>query len=99
LASAKFVQARKGLVTLAALAGMVLIAVPITQLRLGASDASTDPAGSTTHQAYTTLARGFGPGFNGPLQLVGHVSSPADSARFHHLIDVAAHTKGVAGVT
>jgi RND superfamily putative drug exporter len=96
---AEFVQARKGLVTLAALAVMVLIAVPITQLRLGASDASTDPAGSTTHQAYTTLARGFGPGFNGPLQLVGHLSAPADSARFHHFIDVAAHTKGVAGVT
>jgi RND superfamily putative drug exporter len=96
---AKFVEARKGLVAVAALAIVVLIAVPITQLRLGASDASTDPSGSTTHQAYTTLATGFGPGFNGPLQLVGHLSSPADTARFHQLIDTAAHTHGVAGVT
>jgi RND superfamily putative drug exporter len=96
---ARFVEARRGPVAVAALVIMALIAVPITQLRLGASDASTDPSGSTTHQAYTTLARGFGPGFNGPLQLVGHLSSPTGTARFHHLIDVAAHTKGVASVT
>jgi putative drug exporter of the RND superfamily len=96
---AKFVEARKGLVAIAALVIVVLIAIPITQLRLGASDASTDPAGSTTHQAYTALAKGFGPGFSGPLQLVGHLSSPADTARFHHVIGAAAHTQGVAGVT
>jgi RND superfamily putative drug exporter len=96
---AKFVQARKRLVTIAALAIMVLIAVPITQLRLGSSDASTDPSGSTTHQSYTALAKGFGPGFNGPLQLVGHLSSAADTARFHRVIDAAAHTHGVASVT
>jgi RND superfamily putative drug exporter len=96
---AKFVEARKGLVAIAALAIVVLIAIPITQLRLGASDASTDPSNSTTHQAYATLAKGFGPGFNGPLQVVGHLSSPADTARFHHVIDAAAHTHGVANVT
>ena len=44
--------------------------LPITQLRLGSSDASTDPSNYTTHQAYTALAHGFGPGFNGPLELV-----------------------------
>jgi RND superfamily putative drug exporter len=96
---AKLVHARTGVVTLATLATMLLIAIPITQLRLGASDAGTDPSGSTTHQAYATLAKGFGPGFNGPLQLVGHLSSPADAARFHRVIDAAAHTRGVARVT
>jgi RND superfamily putative drug exporter len=96
---AKFVQARKHLVTIAALVVIVLIAVPITQLRLGSSDASTDPSGSTTHQAYTTLAKGFGPGFNGPLEVVGRLSSPADTARFEHLIHVVARTTGVASVT
>jgi RND superfamily putative drug exporter len=96
---AKVVHARQGLVTISALATIVLIAVPITQLRLGSSDAGTDPSGSTTHQAYTTLAKGFGAGFNGPLQLVGHLSSPTDTARFHRVIDAAAHTHGVASVT
>jgi len=96
---AKFIEARKGLVALAALAVVVLIAIPITQLRLGSSDASTDPSSYTTHQAYTALGHGFGPGFNGPLQLVGHVSSHADTARFDQLLKTAAHTPGVASVT
>jgi RND superfamily putative drug exporter len=96
---AKFIEARKGLVAVAALAIVVLIALPISQLRLGSSDASTDPSTYTTHQAYTALARGFGPGFNGPLELVGHVSSRADTARFKHLLKTAARANGVAGVT
>jgi putative drug exporter of the RND superfamily len=77
----------------------VLIAVPITQLRLGSSDASTDPSSYTTHHAYTALAHGFGPGFNGPLQLVGHVSSRAGTAWFDHFLNAPAHTHGVASVT
>ena len=96
---ARLVEARRGLVAIVALAVVVLIALPITHLRLGASDAGTDPAGSTTHQAYTTLAEGFGPGFSGPLELVGHVSSPAGVARFDRLLTTAAHTAGVASVT
>jgi RND superfamily putative drug exporter len=96
---AKLVQARKGLVALGALAVVVIIAIPITQLRLGSSDASTDPSGSTTHQAYTALSHGFGPGSNGPLQLVGHVTSSSDTARFDQLLKTVGHTPGVASVT
>jgi putative drug exporter of the RND superfamily len=96
---ARFVEARKGSVALAALAIVLLIALPISQLRLGSSDASTDPSSYTTHQAYIALAHGFGSGFNGPLELVGHVSSPADAAKFDNFLKVAAHTRGVASVT
>ena len=77
----------------------MVIALPIFGLRLGTSDASTDPAGSTTHQAYTALAQGFGPGFNGPLELAAQASSPADATAFGHLLATAAHTPGVASVT
>ena len=96
---ARFVEARKGSVALAALAIVVLIALPISQLRLGSSDASTDPSSYTTHQAYIALAHGFGSGFNGPLELAGQVSSPADTAKFECFLKVAAHTPGVASVT
>ena len=96
---ARVVQARKALVALGALAAVVVIALPIFGLRLGTSDASTDPAGSTTHQAYTALAQGFGPGFNGPLELAAQASSPADVTAFGHLLATAAHTPGVASVT
>jgi putative drug exporter of the RND superfamily len=96
---AKLVEARKKLVALAALAIVVVLAMPIFGLRLGSSDASTDPTSSTTHQAYTALADGFGPGFNGPFQLAGQVTTPADAAAFNRLLTTAAHTPGVASVT
>lgn len=82
-----------------ALAVVVVIALPVFSLRLGTSDASTAPSTFTTHQAYTALAKGFGPGFNGPLELVGQVSSPADKDAFNRLLTAAAHTPGVAKVT
>jgi putative drug exporter of the RND superfamily len=96
---AQVIQARKALVALAALAAVTVIALPIFGLRLGNSDASTDPAGSTTHQAYTALGRGFGPGFNGPLELAGNAGSPADVTAFNHLLATAAHAPGVLSVT
>ncbi len=65
-----------------ALAAVVVIALPIFSLRLGLDDAGSDPAGTTTRQAYDLLAKGFGPGFNGPFQLVAELPSPADEAAF-----------------
>ncbi|MGD0700323.1 MAG: MMPL family transporter [Trebonia sp.] len=96
---ARFVEARKVLVALGSLAAVAAIALPIFGLRLGTSDASTDPAGSTTHQAYTALAEGFGPGFNGPLELVAQADSARDLTAFDHLLGVVAHTSGVATVS
>ncbi len=96
---ARVVEARKALIAVGALAAVVVIALPIFGLRLGTSDASTDPAGSTTYQAYAALSRGFGPGFNGPLELVAQVGSPADASAFSQLLATAARTPGVASVT
>ena len=96
---ARLVEAHKILVALASLAAVVAIALPIFGLRLGTSDASTDPAGWTTHQAYTALADGFGPGFNGPLELAAQAGTPRDVTAFDHLLAVAAHAPGVASVT
>jgi RND superfamily putative drug exporter len=45
---------------------VVVVALPVFTLRLGLDDAGTDPASSTTRQAYDLLAKGFGPGFSGP---------------------------------
>ena len=67
-------------------------------MRSGLADASTDPPSSTTYQAYQLLAKGFGPGFNGPLVLVGQVNSPADQARFAAFTASARSEPGVAGV-
>jgi putative drug exporter of the RND superfamily len=69
-----FVERRPRTIALAAAGVMLLIAAPATALRLGSSDAANDPGGQTTHKAYELLARGFGPGFNGPLLVVARVA-------------------------
>jgi RND superfamily putative drug exporter len=69
---------------IAGLAIMLVLASPLLALRLGNSDAGNDPTSQTTRQAYDLLAKGFGPGFNGPLLLVAslpHANDPAALAR------------------
>jgi RND superfamily putative drug exporter len=50
-----------------ALAVLVVLAVPLLSLHLGFTDAGNDPATQMTRKSYDLLARGFGPGSNGPL--------------------------------
>jgi len=78
---------------------MVVLAIPVLSLRLGSSDAANDPAATTTHHAYELLADGFGPGFNGPLQLVGTTSSPAATAAFTQLAGTLKTEPGIAAVS
>jgi putative drug exporter of the RND superfamily len=81
-----------------ALAVIVILALPVLSFRTGLLDASTDPPSSTTYQAYQLLAKGFGPGFNGPLDVVGQVNTPADRARFAAFVASARNAPGVAGI-
>jgi RND superfamily putative drug exporter len=81
-----------------ALAVIVILALPVLSMRTGLLDASTDPPSSTTYQAYQLLAKGFGPGFNGPLDVVGQVANPADRARFAAFVASARSQPGVAEV-
>ncbi|MET8170595.1 MMPL family transporter [Streptomyces sp. NPDC005329] len=64
------VQRRPKTIAALALAVMAVLALPVLSLRLGATDQGNDDASTTTRQAYDLLAEGFGPGFNGPLQVV-----------------------------
>ncbi len=78
---------RAGILSVLSLALIVVLALPFFSMRLGLDDAGNDPPSSTTRQAYDLLAQGFGPGFAGPLQVVGKVTSPADRARFAAFVD------------
>jgi RND superfamily putative drug exporter len=64
----------------AGLAIMLTLAAPALALRLGNSDAGNNPPSSTTRHAYDLLAKGFGRGFNGPLQVVVSLSRAGDRA-------------------
>jgi RND superfamily putative drug exporter len=76
---------------------MVTIAIPFFGMRLGSADAGSDPKDTTTRQAYDLLARGFGPGYNGPLQLVAEVRSLPQAAAFARVVRAVATTPGVVG--
>jgi putative drug exporter of the RND superfamily len=78
---------------------MVVVALPVLTLRVGLPDASTDPPSSTTRQAYDLLAQGFGPGFNGPFELVSAVRGPTDEAAFARVAEAASRQPGIVAAT
>ncbi|MFN8103628.1 MAG: MMPL family transporter [Acidimicrobiia bacterium] len=63
---------------IAATTVLVVLAIPVVDMRLGQADAGTDPAGATQRRAYDLLAAGFGDGFNGPLLVVVDLAGAAD---------------------
>lgn len=90
---------RPALLAVSSLIVIAVIAVPSFALHLGSSDQGNDPPGSTTRQAYDMLSRGFGPGFNAPLELVSAVRGPAQQAAFSRVIATVRREPGVAAVT
>jgi putative drug exporter of the RND superfamily len=95
---AGYVQRKPLMLSLVATAVMLTLIVPALSLRLGSSDQGNDPASSTTRQAYDLLAKGFGPGYNGPLQIVAQASSAGDRAALTKLEATLKTTPGVASV-
>ncbi|MGC1419475.1 MAG: MMPL family transporter [Acidimicrobiales bacterium] len=85
--------------TLLALLAIALLSIPILSLHLGLSDQSSDPAGSTTRLAYDQIAQGFGPGFNGPLSVVGSIHSAKDRATMQNLDIFLRGKPGIATVS
>ena len=85
----------------AILSGALLIAlcIPTLSLRLGSNDAGTDPAGSSTREAYDLLAEGFGPGFNGPFAMVAALPAKGEDAALRILHKKLESEEGVAKLT
>jgi RND superfamily putative drug exporter len=78
---------------------MLVIGTPFLSMRLGSSDSGSDPANTTTRKAYDLLAKGFGPGYNGPLQLVAAIRSPAQAAAFVRIERAVASAPDVVAAT
>jgi len=94
--NAAFVEKRAVPVAIVATLAIAVLIVPFFSLRLGSSDSGNDAKTSTTRKAYDMLADGFGPGFNGPLQLVAEIKTPEQQAAFAKLATSLHHTSGVA---
>ena len=74
----RVVQRRPWIAFLAGFGALLVMTLPLFSMRLALSDNGNRAEWQTARQAYDLLAKGFGPGFNGPLTLVAEV--PTDDA-------------------
>jgi len=78
-----------------------VLAIPLFSIRLGQLDASTDPKNQSSRKAYDLVARGFGPGANGPLTVVVELpkqDTSANQALLNSLQQTLSQYSGVAAV-
>ncbi|NUR57781.1 MAG: MMPL family transporter [Catenulispora sp.] len=96
---ADLVRRRRWIAAIGVTVVMLVLSAPILSMRQGNPDAGTNPSSTTTRKAYDLLADGFGPGFNGPLQLVATLPSHADALVVDQLATVIKGEPGVASVS
>lgn len=75
----RFITRRPAPVLLVVGVGMLALAAPAAELRLGLPDDSALSESTTQRRAYDLISEGFGPGFNGPLLLVVDAAGGADT--------------------
>jgi uncharacterized membrane protein YdfJ with MMPL/SSD domain len=74
---AGFVTRRPVLLTVVALAFLAPLIVPAPSLAFGQEDIGAAPTDTTERKAYDLITAGFGPGYNGPLQVASKLDPPA----------------------
>jgi len=95
---ARFVQRAPLRTGAFALLAIATLALPVTALRVGDSDASSDPAGSPTRAYYELMSAGFGAGFDATLLLVARTPDDASAAAFTSLVAKLSSVDDVAAV-
>jgi RND superfamily putative drug exporter len=90
----RMVQRRPGIALIAATALVLALTAPIVSLDLGFPDAGNDREGTPTRTTYDMIARGFGPGANGPLLL-----ATTDPGALDEATKTVRETEGVAFVS
>jgi RND superfamily putative drug exporter len=83
------VQRRPWTAFLAGSAVLVILSLPLLDLRLGFGDTGNLPEDYTARKAYDLISDGFGPGYNAPLVLLSD-----DPAATPALLDAVASTVG-----
>ncbi|MGN9913511.1 MMPL family transporter [Phytohabitans sp. LJ34] len=94
-----FLRRRRWPLAIAMILVLGVLTLPVITMRLGSSDASANPPDTTTHKAYTLLAEGFGPGFNGPLVLAATLPAASDTAVLQRLADAVESDPAVGSVS
>jgi RND superfamily putative drug exporter len=92
---ARTVQRRPWPAAILAFGFLILLALPVLDLRFGFPDASNNAPDSTTRKAFDLQTEAFGAGANGPLMLVVDSKSDAALAELEAAGAIAAADEGV----
>ncbi|HEY0485302.1 MAG TPA: MMPL family transporter [Mycobacteriales bacterium] len=90
----RFVTRHRVPVLVASVLALGILAIPVADLQLGMPDDGSAAAHTTQRQAYDLVAKGFGPGSNGPLLVVVDTAHAQPGAA----ATVAAGLSGLDGV-
>jgi RND superfamily putative drug exporter len=81
------------------LGALCAIAIPALSMRIGVPDDGNAPTQTTQRIAFDQLAAGFGPGFNGPIQVVVELPTSGGQVIVDRVHDALRADPGVAAVT
>ncbi|MEU4046162.1 MMPL family transporter [Streptomyces antibioticus] len=102
LAWARTVTRAPAVVLLAGVLGLLALALPARDLRLGLPSYAAQPEASTQHKSYDLLSEGFGPGFNATLVTVvdtEHIPQDRREGAVTRLRDTLVADRNVAAVS
>jgi RND superfamily putative drug exporter len=95
---ARAVTSRPGISALIAVGVIVVLALPMASMRVGNSDASSDPAGSPGREYTELMAPAFGDGVDATLVLVAETPDQSSREAFGRLVTTLDGTENVAAV-
>jgi putative drug exporter of the RND superfamily len=77
---------------------LVLVSIPVLDLRMGFSDDSNTAEDATEHKAFDLLSDGFGSGFNGAYLVIVDLGAHDDAAPLEGIRNAIAADPGIAAV-
>ena len=83
----------------AAAAVLAILAIPVFSMQLGFADSGNDAPDTTTRKAYDLIADAYGPGTNGPVQVVLETHGQSDAATVKNVGETLGDQPGVASVS
>ena len=96
---ARTIQRAPWLWLIVATAGLLVLAYPALDVRLGASDAGSNPTSLSSRRSYDLLAEGFGAGYNGRMIIGAAIENEEQARAFAALPEAVAAEPNVVNVS
>ena len=96
---ARTIQRAPWLWLIVATASLLVLAYPALDVRLGASDAGSNPTSLSSRRSYDLLAEGFGPGYNGRMIIGAAIENEEQARAFAALPEAVAAEPNVVNVS